>query len=310
MPRLRTSIRLLVLLACAYTAGAAWSALAALTPDTLIAALFDGEGYRAELDVNGDQLLTVADVLFLEVPHVPTGTPTVTPTVTITPTPSPTGTATPSPTPTGVLFTGTVAQLVPHAKGDQLVYRVTDPTGKVTTETTTVTSSDPGGAFVIDDQQVDGTKVIKHETQSYTDTGSQLFFVGGTDALHPFPPGSSTTCNPSLLRLTLPVIANLPYSTTSVCTVVLIPSGAFVGNIDRIDAFTPIEVFDMYTVRAGTYANVVHISGSTSLSGDVQTDDIYIAPGVGPILDVTMANGKSNRRELTGGTIGGQPVTH
>jgi hypothetical protein len=207
----------------------------------------------------------------------------------------------------GPLFTGTVAQLVPHGVGDQLVYRVTDPRGKVSTETTMVTSSDAGGAFVIDYQEVDSRqKTLAHELQSYTDTGSQLFFNGFTDLF--YTPHTRTTCSPPLLRLTTPLVAEQTFSTTVQCDVRFTASGVFIGYVSRADTFTPKEVVDSLTVPAGTYTQVVHISGTTSQSGELETDEIYIAPGVGAILRLATFSGETYRHELISGTVGGLPV--
>jgi hypothetical protein len=205
-----------------------------------------------------------------------------------------------------VLFVGTVADLVPHALGDRLVYQVTDPLGKVTTETTTVTSSDPGGAFIVDDERLDGQQTILHQTFFYTDLISQLVIAGGTDVTNPLI-AASTTCDPDLLQLKVPVIAGQMYSTTSTCTVRLISSGVEVGTINRTDTFTPKEVLDSYPVAAGTFEHVVHISGTTN-SGQLELDEIYLAPGVGTILRLQVFSGQVYRHELVSGTIGGQPV--
>lgn len=256
---------LLALLAYPY---APRPALAA-TPsqETLIQALFGDSPATESLDANGDGAVTVADIV-------------------------------------GLLFAGTIAEFVPHAVGDQLVYRVTDPMGTVTTETTLVTSSDVGGAFVVDDQEVNGQQIKKHETQSYTDTGSQLFFGGGTDVLRDL----RTACTPPLLRLTTPVVAGQMFSTTVQCEVRIVSRDIFVGFINRTDTFTPIDLVDSVTVPAGTYTQVVHISGTTNLSGDLETDEIYIAPGVGVIKQLSIAGGQTTKHELSVARIGGPPV--
>src|SRR5438552_467264 len=88
-----------------------------LRSDTLIGVLFADLPPSDGLDANGDGALTVADLLLVDLPPRPTTTPTETPSVTPTPT------ETSTPTPLGLLFAGTVADLVPHAIGDQLVYR-------------------------------------------------------------------------------------------------------------------------------------------------------------------------------------------
>lgn len=270
--------------------------------EALIQTLFGGLPPDDALDANGDGALTVADILLLGPESQFTPTPTVTPTPTETAIPTETFTPTPSPTQVGTLFVGTIAELVPHGLGDQLVYRVTDPLGKVTTETTMVLSLDADGSFVLDDKTVNGAQVLNHQMQNYMDTGSQLLVSGGSDLVN----GVTTTCAPQLLQLMVPVIAGETFSTTSHCDV--FRSSTQIGFIDRIDTFTPIEVVDSVSVPAGTYTNVLHFTGSISLSGDVETDEIFIAPGVGIVQRLQTATGKTTKKELTGGTIGGLPV--
>ena len=316
--------------------------------ETLIQVLFGDLADPGGLDANGDRALTVADIPLLPpaIPPTPTDTrtetptapftptpsatvsltptssptmtltptpsptvtltPTLTPTATITPTPSSTGTETPTPTPVGLLFAGTIAELVPHAVDDQLVYRVTDPMAKVTTETTNVISEDAQGGFVVDDQVVSGQQLQSRQRQSYTDTGDQLLFGGFMDLF--FTPHTTTTCTPPLLRLTTPLVAGQTFSTTVRCEVRFSDSGVFIGFVNRTDTFTPKEVVDSLTVVAGTFTSVVHISGATDQSGQQETDEIYVAPGVGPILQLQFFSGQLYRHELTSGTIGGHPV--
>ncbi|MBI4515375.1 MAG: hypothetical protein HY699_06115 [Deltaproteobacteria bacterium] len=320
---------LLVLLLCVYQWAPARPAFATgPSRETLIPVLF-GAPDPGGLDMNGDGLLSVADILLLgrdDITPVPTRTPTVTATATATPTASPTPsetptptatptatetptetatpTATQTPTPIGLLFAGTIDEILPHGLGDQLVYRVTDPQGKVTTETTLVTSDDEGGAFGIDDQEVRGQQLLKHEKQSYTDTGSQLLFHGFDDVLT----NTRTICGTPLLRLKTPLIAGEEFSTTVTCDVYFITSGTYIGFVPRTDTFTPIEVLDHFSVLAGTFERVVHIHGSTDQSGEPESDEIYLAPGVGPILQLATFGGYTTRRELVSGTIGGVPV--
>jgi hypothetical protein len=310
----------------AYTSGLAFSCpaqAATAGQDTLINVLFGSLPDPGGLDANQDGFLSAADLLLLPPDPTPTSSatrtstrtpsatpsptetavPSSTPTPTSSPTPSLTATETSTPTPVGLLFDGTISDLVPHALGDRLVYRVTDPMGRVSTETTLVVT-ETGGAFVVDDLETVEQQPRKHERQSYTDTGSQLFFSGGTDLLRDL----RTTCNPPLLRLTMPLIAGETFSTTVRCTVRIASRDIFVGFIDRIDTFTPIELLDSLTVIAGTYASVVHIHGTTNLSGDLESNEIYLAPGVGAILQLSTAGGQTTRRELIDGTIGGVPV--
>ena len=276
--------------------------------DALIQVLFGELPPTEELDANHDGALTVADILLLGPQTPPTPTPTPTPTA--TPTETETFTPTPSPTEIGTLYTGTIAELVPHAVGDQLMYRVTDPLGKVTTETTNVISNDSQGGFLVDDQISSGQQLQSQQTQSYTDTGSQLLFNGFTQLFSnpPAPFQTRITCNPPLLRLTTPLVAGQTFSTTVKCDLTRVSNGMLIGFVDRTDTFTPIDIVDSVTVPAGTFTSVVHISGSTNQSGQLETDEIYVAPGVGPILQLATFSGQVYRHELISGTIGGHPV--
>ena len=270
------------------------------------------------LDSNDDGSVTVNEII-AAVNAVLNGCPTQpspTPVTEITPTSvpaSPTQTSvpaspTPTPTPIGLLFSGVVSDLVPHAVNDQLVYRVTDPLGVVTTETTTAISSDPGGPFVIDDLELDSHgKTIKHELQSYTDKGNQLLFTGLTDETTDLT--IVTTCDPQLLRMVMPLIAGQRFATTNVTCNLYLSDGTFIGFVTRTDTFTPVEIVDSLEVPAGTFHQVIHINGSTDVTGTgLETDEIYFVAGVGPILDVATLGGQTTRTELVSGTIGGVPV--
>jgi hypothetical protein len=266
--------RLLTVLLAGTAALAFWPGAVAATPTagTLIQVLFGdlptGEGY----DANGDGAITVADVV-LAVP---------------------------------VLYAGVVSDLVPHAVNDQLVYRVTSP-DMVTTETSTAVSSGPGGEFVIDDEEVDSQQeVLKHQLQSYTDTGTQLLYSGYTDDTEPALV-NVVTCSPPLLRLVMPLIAGQSFSTTIHCSVTT--NGIPTGYVDETDVFTPIDIVDSIEVAAGTFTNVVHINASRQITGAaLETHEIYFASGVGPILDLVTVGGQTTRSELESGTIGGVPV--
>lgn len=260
--------------------------------EELVQVLFGDLADPGGLDANGDGALTVADILLLG--------------PAITPTPTPTPSPTPSPTESGTLFSGTIEELAPHGVGDELVYQVTDPLGKVTIETITVISVDGQGGFVIDDQVVSGQQLQSRQQQSYTDTGSQLLFGGFMDLF--FTPHTTTVCNPPLLRLVTPLVAEQTFSTTVQCDVRFTESGVFIGFVNRTDTFTPKDVVDSITVAAGTYTNLVHISGSTDQSGQLETDEFYIAPGVGAVLQLQSFSGQIYRHELIDGTIGGVPV--
>ena len=308
-----TPHRIIAWLACAVLAPLACASPArpalaqTVQQDALIQVLFGELLPTEDLDANHDGTLTVADILLLG-PQIPS-TPTPTPTPTVTPTETETFTPTPSPTQIGTLYSGTIAGLVPHAVGDQLMYRVTDPLSKVTTETTNVASNDSQGGFLVDDQITSGQQLQSQQTQSYTDTGSQLLFNGFTQlSSNPPAPQTRTTCTPSLLRLTTPLVAEQTFSTTVECDVFFVSNGMKIGFVNRTDTFTPKDVVDSVTVPAGTFTSVVHISGSTNQSGQLETDEIYLAPGVGVILQLATFSDQVYRHELISGTIGGHPV--
>jgi hypothetical protein len=287
---MRVAAALVALLAYVYTPTCAPAQTA--DQDALIQVIFGDLPPSENLDANHDGAYTVADILLLG-PTLP-------------PTPTPTPSPTPTPTETGTLFAGTIAELVPHGVGDQLVYQIKDPLGAVTTETTNVISEDGQGGFVVDDQVVSGQQVQSHQQQSYTDTGSQLLFGGFMDLF--FTPHTTTTCSPLLLRLVTPLVAEQTFSTSVRCEVRFTESGTFIGFVNRTDTFTPKDVVASLMVAAGTFTNVVHINGSTDQSGQLETDEIYITPGVGIILQLQSFSGQIYRHELISGTIGGVPV--
>ena len=264
---------LLALLACTYVATVARPLRAAVpSADTLIQVLFDDLPTTDAIDANGDGAITVADILPLA----------------------------------RVLFAGTVAEVAPHHVGDQLVYRVTDPAGAVSTETFTVTSSDAQGTFVVDDQVVDSLQhLVVHATQSYTDAGTMLFSGNSSDLLR----NVRTVCNPPLLRLTTPILAGQQSSTTVLCEIRWITPDVFVGTLKRTDAYTPLDIVDNLSVPAGTYSGVLHITGTTDFSGEHEADEIYIVPGLGTIVQLATLRKQTTRHELVSGTVGGMPVT-
>ena len=264
---------LLALLACAGVTTLARPARAAVPKtDTLIQVLFGDSSDTDGLDANGDGALTVADVLPLA----------------------------------RVLFAGTVAEVSPHNVGDQLIYRVTDPMGAVSTETYTVISSDAQGTFVVDYEVVDSQQhVVFHATQSYTDAGNMLFSGNSTDLLR----NVRTVCNPPLLRLTTPILAGQKSSTTVLCEIRSITPNVLLGTLKRTDAYTPLGIVDNFSVPAGTYSGVLHITGTTDLSGEHEADEIYIVPGVGTIVQLATVRRQTTRHELVSGTVGGMPVT-
>jgi len=203
-----------------------------------------------------------------------------------------------------VLFAGTVSDLVPHAVDDVLVYRVTDSKGKVTTETATTISSEPGGIFMIDDQVLDGEQVTHHEQQVYLDTGAEFSLSGSTD----FGTEITVECDPALLHLAMPLIAGQALSTVSQCLGVAGPSIGLTYR--RTDQFTPIELLDSLPVPAGTFAPVIHVRGSMIFLRLEEHDEVYLTPGVGVIFQTAMTSKGELlfMRELLHGTIGGQPI--
>lgn len=265
-------MRLCALLVCTsvvMSAARVWAAIP--NADTIIKVVFGDLPATDGVDNNDDGAVTVADVVPLA----------------------------------RVLFAGTVAELVPHTVGDQLVYRITDPMGMVTTETLTVISLDAQGVFVVDDLVVDsGQHVLVHATQAYTDTGTMLSSGNSTDLVR----NLRTACTPPLLRLMIPVIAGQTLSTTVLCDVRTVSPDIFLGTLNRTDTFTPTDIVDAVTVPAGTYTDVLHIAGTTEFSGEREADEIFIAPGVGAIVQLATIRRQTTRHELMGGTVGGLPV--
>jgi hypothetical protein len=270
-----------------------------VTDDMVVNGIFWDLPPTSGLDANHDTTVTTADLVavVLGTEPVPTVTPTVLPTATATATATATPSATGTATPDGLLFAGTVSDLFPHAVGDTLYYEVTDPNGQLLTRTGAVTSSQADGTLTIDIQQG-----AQHESDVFIDTGTQLSFGGLTDLVQ----GVRTTCTPSLLRMQMPVIAGDFHSTTATCKSYLVSNNVYIGQFTRTDAFRPIETLDNLEVIAGTFTHVVHISGHTTLSN--ASDEYYLAPGVGLILQIDTSGQLVTRYELTGGTVGGKPV--
>jgi hypothetical protein len=324
-PQARRTVLQTVLLLCLAATGVS-PARAGPTQELLIAALFDAGLAGPELDANGDDRVTVADVLLLPpstaVPSatgsrpVPTATATRsptppasntptrrpprtrTPTTTATSTPAPpsgTPTQVPTATPSGLIFAGTVSDLVPHAPGDTLVYRVT--TASTTqTETLAVVSSE-GSSFT-----VDLTRGTVHERPSYIDDGSTLRYVSVLDLVR----NVRTTCDPAAVRLAAPMRVGDMFMTTSRCEIRLVPSGVFVGEFTLIETYEPLGVVPGVTVPAGTYAPAIRIRQTSTLGEEV--NEVHLAPGVGIVRRSTESNTGMRLYELVDGTIGGQSV--
>jgi hypothetical protein len=303
-----------------------WVAAQTVDLDSLIDRIF-GDAPAGHFDVNRDGQVSAADVVAVlmaaasgptETPAaMPSDTPTATATImptqtrTVTPLISPTPTATPPPletpsptaTPTtmGLLFAGSVRDLVPHGVGDTFVYQNTSPTGKVTTETVKITSAQPDGTFVVDDQLP-----TKRQTQTYLDNGTELFLTEEIIDLMNGQPAVRTTCVPALPRLLTPVMAGQEVSTSSKCDNHIVATGQYAGTFQLLETLTPIEAVDSVSVPAGTYRNVVHIGGTRSLGNEI--DDFYLAPGVGVIRRVTQTTAGTTTSELTSATVGSQSV--
>ncbi len=279
-------------------AGCAWVCLRAVAAVasvertlTIIEEIF-GDQLPADSDVNGDGAITAADIVAQELLPAPSSTPTITGTPTQTPT------ATPMPT-TGVLFDGTIAQLSPHDVGDTFVYLVTGPAaGQTATQTITVTSSDANGNLLFDLRRTDN----KHETDSYRDTGTQLLFNRSTDLIQQV----YTTCSPPILRLQLPLLRRQMFSSASNCITFTVADNVFLGVVAVSETYTGKDLLDAMTVMAGTFSNVIRLAHSTTLGKE--TDDIYIAPGVGIIRSVNMSGGQTQTLELTSATISGRTI--
>jgi hypothetical protein len=110
------------------------------------------------------------------------------------------------------------------------------------------------------------------------------------------------------LRLTTPIVVGQTSSMTVVCEVRTINPDVLIGYLNRTDTFTPTEIVDSFTVPAGTFTGVLHLVGNTTLSGAREVDEIYIAPGVGAIVQLATFRTQTTKHELISGTIGGLPV--
>ena len=265
------------------------------TQERLIEVLYFDAAATDGLDANTDGAITVADILVLS-PR-PTPTPTGTPTATAT--------ATPTETQVGTLFTGTVSDLIPHGMGDILYYKVTDGFGQVAKGSAETVSSEPSGVFRVIIGFVDSQNNINpSEANTYLDAGTVLSLTGTEN----FFLGSAVTCTPHLLQLKIPVIAGQTFTTRATCAGTL--GGTTGVKYLRTDSFTPIEIVASWTVPAGTYTNVLHVSGTIAQGGfPLELDDIYVAPGIGVIYQTARAqNHLIVKRELMDGTVGGQSV--
>jgi hypothetical protein len=155
------------------------------------------------------------------------------------------------------------------------------------------------GNYLVDILRTDN----KHTVEKQQDTGVQLFFKGSTDLINQV----FSDCSPLLLRLQTPLVTGQMVQSTTTCTTRRISDNAFLGSSLQIDTLTPVELVDSVMVPVGTFTNVIHVTHTTTAGN--QTDDVYIAPGVGIIRIVSMFVGKTQTFDLTGGTIDGQPIT-
>ncbi len=260
---------------CSLVLAVVAAAALGVTPEQLIAALFGDATEAGDGDVNGDRRVSAADLVTLSIP-----------------------------TPVGQLYGGSLTALIAHSVDDTLIYQVTTSTTAPVTETAKVIRSDPDGTFVVDVTQAAPSK--KHEQQAYQLSDAEFLFTGLTT----LGGGVGTqfgiiTCNPPLIRLARPLVAWAGATTMSKCTLRAL-GGAFLGEFTLRETFTAIQVLDSFTVAAGTYAAVIQIMGTRSLGSE--TDEIYISPGVGVILQLATTGGQTTRRELTDGTVGGRSV--
>jgi len=289
----------------------------------LVTALF-GRPPSASIDLNRDGRITSADIvsavaqavatptLTATMTSTPTPTPTASATLTATDTPTRTPTATPSPTPTptvtptltpeGLLYAGSLSDLVPHGVGDTFIYRVTQGAMQ-RLQTATITSA-TASTFVVDMVTSDD-----HREETYSDSGSELRSLGVFvyDAVR-----GRTTCTPGLLRLVTPLFAGQQYATTSNC-VITGTEGEFGGDFGVVETYTVIESLSSLTVAAGTFSPVIHIRGERVMilgeGVEVPTSHlVWIAPGVGVIRHTTRAGAITETEELTDGTVGGLSI--
>jgi len=284
------------------------------------------------LDRNGDRKLTAADLVAVvrslaatvtptplstaTTTAVATATPSVSPSATPSATPTATATSSATPTPPGLLFAGTIRELLPHAVGDQLVYRVTTSSNPNQPETVSllVSSSTTDGRFV-----VTATVGQTVETRRYLDSGSELLLeeteaAFGTGVVR-------TRCTPALTHGFVPIALGNSQSRTSTCEVRLMPGNVLGGGYDQSIILTTIAQLDSLVVSAGTFRSVLqmHAKITRSRGGAFQgvaeqEDDVYIAPGVGVIRRVSVVPATptspqgTQTFELIDGTIGGVSV--
>jgi hypothetical protein len=212
------------------------------------------------------------------------------------PSPSPSPSATATPTADPVLFRGSVAELVPHAVGDRLVYRVTGPGISPATETLEVVGTASGGVF-----RVDLRRDAVHEEQEFRDDGDELRHVAVTNLVR----RARSACSPELLQLRLPLVAGEALTTASTCEVRSL-KGVYLGRFTQTTTAVPIGVLASLAVPSGTYGPVIQIHGTGTV--DNESSDYYLAPGVGIIRRVTTSNSGTRLRELIDGTVGGVSV--
>jgi len=215
----------------------------------------------------------------------------------LTPTPPPT--PTPSPTVNG--FTGTIADLFPHAKGDTLIYRVTED-GEAFEETNEVLDVQSDGAFTVDSRSTD-----THQQRQYVDAVQQLALTITDDLREDV----RTACRPGSLLLQLPLTVGQSYERFSICEVRTISGGRRLGSYRQDNRVTLVSVGGELSVPAGTYTNVLHVSLRITFSGGgsgMETHEIDIVPGIGAIRERSLLGTQVIERELVDGTVAGRPV--
>jgi hypothetical protein len=258
------------------------------------------------LDANGDGEVAINEIV-VAVGNASSSCPaeataTVGPPATATVPAEPTAT----PTPSDVLFDGTIAALVPHGNGDQLIYRVTEVARitTVTTETETISERATDGTF-----SVARTSTDKDERLVYLDGGTFLVlrFIENLD----LDSRVNTTCSPSVRQLETPLRIGQAIESTAICEVRTIQGGRRLGQYRQDTAIMPVEILPTATVPAGTYQNVIRLTSEVKFSAGSsgsETHEIWLVPGLGLIRDVLKSYGTTETRELLDGTIGGQSV--
>lgn len=219
-------------------------------------------------------------------------------------TPTPSATATipmGTPTPEGLLFGGAVAELFPHAAGDELTYRVTRSDGRTFIETRRVVSEGVGGTFVVETFE-SGSRV---RSETMRDDGQSLFKLEEVDDVDEV----RTTCAPELLQLRMPLRIGFPSQGSSRCDLRTLRGNRFLGQVQQTTAVIPVESIATVDVPAGVYGAVVRVRAENMVGSDAENIVLDLVPEVGIIRSEESSFGFVTRTAvLIEGTIGGVSV--